>query len=593
MSATVTAPSPLLAGLTVLERGWLSSNNIVIHGAPGEAGAVLVDTGHVVHAAQTLALVRRALQQPDRAPEPLVRIVNTHLHSDHCGGNALLQREFADVAIVIPPGEAEAVRQWDVARLSHDDFGRRERFTIAGTLAPGEHFVAGGRRWDAHAAPGHDPHSLVLFDAANGVLLSADALWANGFGVIFPELVGDSGFAESGSDAGHDRAAAGALRCARPRRAVHRRGQQAGARPLAAGSLSRRPGAACAPRGEGDREVPRDGGAQRARAELLHWAATAPLVQEVVQRFGRGDEGAASAAQWIDGFVDELLAAGIIGREPGEAVAGMNGTKPRRTSASSTAEPQRSRHSRKPCPRHRPKPSSPSWPRSSASAGAAPPTQRWPRASPPSSTTSSSGWPRATPTCARHRATARPPAFFLEELYGPGDFVQRDAQFARIVPPTVRLFPAEVVDTVAALAKLHAISERFDTAMGAALDEEPGSGSVSPPPTAAPGARRGRRAGPRAADRALAAGGHGAGPPTRSRVLRASLHMMRVPARAARLDALQHFLERGFRRLRRDGGAREFMQQVGERERALAARLFAGDSFAGDSSTGNSATPAK
>ncbi|MFO1269173.1 MAG: MBL fold metallo-hydrolase [Rubrivivax sp.] len=327
MSATVTAPSPLLAGLTVLERGWLSSNNIVIHGAPGEAGAVLVDTGHVVHAAQTLALVRRALQQPDRAPEPLVRIVNTHLHSDHCGGNALLQREFADVAIVIPPGEAEAVRQWDVARLSHDDFGRRERFTIAGTLAPGEHFVAGGRRWDAHAAPGHDPHSLVLFDAANGVLLSADALWANGFGVVFPELVGDSGFAEVAATLdmierlpvrcvvpGHGAPftdVAAALARARSRLAAFRADPARHARHAAKVIVKYHV--------MEERSV--------ARAELLHWAATAPLVQEVWQRFGRGDEGAASAAQWIDGFVDELLAAGIIGREPGEAVAGMNGTE--------------------------------------------------------------------------------------------------------------------------------------------------------------------------------------------------------------------------------------------------------------------------
>src|SRR5690606_6700204 len=75
-----------LNGLTVLERGWLSSNNVLIHAAPGEPGAVLVDSGHVVHAEQTVALVRHAL----RAGEPLVRVVNTHLHSDHCGGNAAL-----------------------------------------------------------------------------------------------------------------------------------------------------------------------------------------------------------------------------------------------------------------------------------------------------------------------------------------------------------------------------------------------------------------------------------------------------------------------------------------------------------------------
>ena len=43
-----------LHGLTVLERGWLSSNNVLI---PDPAGATLVDSGHCVHAPQTLALV--------------------------------------------------------------------------------------------------------------------------------------------------------------------------------------------------------------------------------------------------------------------------------------------------------------------------------------------------------------------------------------------------------------------------------------------------------------------------------------------------------------------------------------------------------
>jgi glyoxylase-like metal-dependent hydrolase (beta-lactamase superfamily II) len=55
---------------------------------------------------------------------------------------------------------------------------------------------AGRRRWHALAAPGHDPHSLVLFDDRTGVLISADALWENGFGVVFPELEGEAAFDE-------------------------------------------------------------------------------------------------------------------------------------------------------------------------------------------------------------------------------------------------------------------------------------------------------------------------------------------------------------------------------------------------------------
>ena len=54
----------------------------------------------------------------------------------------------------------------------------------------------GGFSWRVHAASGHDPHSVVLWAPEPSVLISADALWQNGFGVIFPELEGESGFAE-------------------------------------------------------------------------------------------------------------------------------------------------------------------------------------------------------------------------------------------------------------------------------------------------------------------------------------------------------------------------------------------------------------
>jgi glyoxylase-like metal-dependent hydrolase (beta-lactamase superfamily II) len=47
-----------------------------------------------------------------------------------------------------------------------------------------------------HAAPGHDPDAVLLFQPDTGVLISGDALWENGFGVVFPELDGHSGFSE-------------------------------------------------------------------------------------------------------------------------------------------------------------------------------------------------------------------------------------------------------------------------------------------------------------------------------------------------------------------------------------------------------------
>ena len=177
-----------LRGLTVLERGWLSSNNVLLHG--GE-GTWLVDSGHARHGEQTVALLHQALQG-----ERLAGLVNTHLHSDHCGGNAAVQRAFG-CTITIPPGQWDAARAWDEQALSYRPTGQHcERFVPDARLAPGQVLDAGGRRWHALAAPGHDPHSLVLFDDHEGVLISADALWENGFGVVFPELDGVGAFDE-------------------------------------------------------------------------------------------------------------------------------------------------------------------------------------------------------------------------------------------------------------------------------------------------------------------------------------------------------------------------------------------------------------
>ncbi|SAK41580.1 Hydroxyacylglutathione hydrolase [Caballeronia fortuita] len=178
----------LPASMTVFERGWLSSNNVLFASAEGTA---IVDTGYASHAPQTLALVQRTL-----GARELDLIVNTHLHSDHCGGNALLQQTYA-CGTLIPASEAHAVRAWDEDALTFRATGQRcDRFDFTGTIEHGATLALGGFGWDVLGAPGHDPHSLMLHCPELRVLISADALWENGFGVIFPELEGDSGFAE-------------------------------------------------------------------------------------------------------------------------------------------------------------------------------------------------------------------------------------------------------------------------------------------------------------------------------------------------------------------------------------------------------------
>ncbi len=187
------AGAPLPPGMAVLERGWLSANSIVFLPAPGDAqGAAVVDTGYVSHAAQTVMLIEHALEG-----RPLARILNTHLHSDHCGGNAALQARWPQAQAFTAPGQAELVRRWDPDALSYTRTGQEcPRFALAGVLPPGSSVRLSGRDWQIHAAPGHDPHSIILFEPDSRTLVSADALWENGFGVVFPEIEGLSAFDE-------------------------------------------------------------------------------------------------------------------------------------------------------------------------------------------------------------------------------------------------------------------------------------------------------------------------------------------------------------------------------------------------------------
>ena len=191
-------PCALPESLHVIERGWLSSNNILLFDGPG---AALIDTGYVGQAAQTVKLVRDQLLARKR-PAMLGAIINTHSHSDHIGGNAALKSVLGG-DIVIPAGIEDVVRRWDEhALLLSPARQRGERFEHQRTLAPGDDIELGGLLWEVLAAPGHDMHALMFYCREQGVLISGDALWEDGFGVVFNELMAAEFDAATGADVG-------------------------------------------------------------------------------------------------------------------------------------------------------------------------------------------------------------------------------------------------------------------------------------------------------------------------------------------------------------------------------------------------------
>ena len=167
---------------------------------------------------------------------------------------------------------------------------------------------------------------------------------------------------------------------------------------------------------------------------------------------------------------------------------------------------------------------------------------------------------------------ARAVRFFVNDLYGPMDFTRRDAEFLRIVPAIVRLFPRELSRTVADMAELHALSEALDTEMARHVTCLPG-------PLAEGDYVRAWRLTGRAADRRaqvnlVLALGTALDRLTRQTLLRQALRAMRLPARRAGFAELHAFLEEGFSAFHAMRGAAEFLDIIERREHEFARSMF-------------------
>ena len=180
----LSAASPILPPqVHVFVRDWLSSNNVLLK---SPAGHVLIDSGYARHASLTLALLSSARGLGE---QPLALLVNTHCHSDHMGGNAAVKARYG-CPIAVPVGEAPVIDAWEeqTLLLGYTD-QHAPRFAYDETIRPGETLSWGDLEWRAVAAPGHDMGALVFFNDAHGILVSGDALWQNGYGLVMPREV--------------------------------------------------------------------------------------------------------------------------------------------------------------------------------------------------------------------------------------------------------------------------------------------------------------------------------------------------------------------------------------------------------------------
>ena len=130
-SAGKLVSGPVPPQMHVFVRDWLSANHVVLR---SRDGGIVIDTGYGKHAPLTLALVASRMGL-DGAP--LRRIVNTHCHSDHMGGNAALARAYG-CPIAIPAADARPIEAWDEQALLLSYAGQKaERFAADELLEAG------------------------------------------------------------------------------------------------------------------------------------------------------------------------------------------------------------------------------------------------------------------------------------------------------------------------------------------------------------------------------------------------------------------------------------------------------------------------
>lgn len=174
---------------------------------------------------------------------------------------------------------------------------------------------------------------------------------------------------------------------------------------------------------------------------------------------------------------------------------------------------------------------------------------------------------------------ARAASFFLSDLYGEKDFSERDAEVERILPLMTSMLPVSGLRTLLLAVEVDALSERFDAAMVRVLGTRLDALVLSEADYAGAYRTVNDRAGRETQIRLIGETGEALEALARRSFVRGALKMMHGPAHLAGLGELHAFLERGFEAFRSMRDASEFLETIVERERAVAAAIFAGSAL--------------
>lgn len=156
--------SRLPVWLTWHPRPFPDANRILLAGPR----PVLVDSGFVAHADETAARAHAHAGW-------ITLVVNTHWHSDHVGGNAVLQAGGAGVAASVPDAQSIARRDRGCCQAEYLDQPVSPH-AVDVPLHDGQILPFGHADWQVMGTPGHTPGHLSLWQPEERLLIVGDAL---------------------------------------------------------------------------------------------------------------------------------------------------------------------------------------------------------------------------------------------------------------------------------------------------------------------------------------------------------------------------------------------------------------------------------
>lgn len=150
--------------MTWQPRPFPDANLLLLHGRE----PVLIDSGFVGHAEETAAWARAWAGD-------VALVVNTHWHSDHVGGNRLLQSIGAGVAASV--SDAEAVERRDLGCCLAEYLDQPVApYTVDQPLEDEQVIRLGHADWQVIHTPGHTPGHLSLWQPEERLLIVGDAM---------------------------------------------------------------------------------------------------------------------------------------------------------------------------------------------------------------------------------------------------------------------------------------------------------------------------------------------------------------------------------------------------------------------------------